>query len=86
MWRVWGEERRIHGFGGDLWGKETTWETQAKLSLRSEYSFFLHMVSPPQIRPDQSVPLLVSVGPTDADIKTERKRRQSSEDRHIQTV
>ena len=24
-----GEERRIQGFGGESWGKETTWETQA---------------------------------------------------------
>jgi hypothetical protein len=24
-----GEERRIQGFGGETWGKETTWETQA---------------------------------------------------------
>ena len=24
-----GEERRIHGFGGETRGKETTWETQA---------------------------------------------------------
>ena len=22
------EERRIQGFGGETWGKETTWETQ----------------------------------------------------------
>jgi len=24
-----GEGRRIQGFGGETWGKETTWETQA---------------------------------------------------------
>jgi len=24
-----GEERWIQGFGGETWGKETTWETQA---------------------------------------------------------
>jgi len=24
-----GEERRMQGFGGETWGKETTWETQA---------------------------------------------------------
>ena len=24
-----GEERRIEGFGGETWGKETTWKTQA---------------------------------------------------------
>ena len=24
-----GEERCIQGFGGEAWGKETTWETQA---------------------------------------------------------
>ena len=24
-----GEERRIQGFGGETWVKETTWETQA---------------------------------------------------------
>jgi len=24
-----GEDRRIRGFGGDTWGKETTWKTQA---------------------------------------------------------
>ena len=24
-----GEERRIEGFGGETWGKDTTWETQA---------------------------------------------------------
>ena len=24
-----GEERCIEGFGGEIWGKETTWETQA---------------------------------------------------------
>ena len=26
---VWGEDRRIQGFGGETWGKETTWKTQA---------------------------------------------------------
>jgi hypothetical protein len=24
-----GEERRVQGFGGETWGKQTTWETQA---------------------------------------------------------
>jgi len=24
-----GEERRMQGFGGETWVKETTWETQA---------------------------------------------------------
>jgi hypothetical protein len=24
-----GGERRVHGFGGETWGKETTGETQA---------------------------------------------------------
>ena len=24
-----GEERRIQGFGGETWGKETTWKTHA---------------------------------------------------------
>ena len=24
-----GEERRIQGFGGETWGKETTWKTQS---------------------------------------------------------
>jgi hypothetical protein len=24
-----GEERRIQGFGGEIWGKEITWKTQA---------------------------------------------------------
>jgi len=24
-----GKERSIQGFGGETWGKETTWETQA---------------------------------------------------------
>ena len=23
-----GEQRRMQGFGGETWGKETTWETQ----------------------------------------------------------
>jgi hypothetical protein len=23
------EERHVQGFGGETWGKETTWETQA---------------------------------------------------------
>jgi hypothetical protein len=26
-----GEERRIQGFGGETWGKETTEETQAQM-------------------------------------------------------
>ena len=25
------EERRIQGFGGKTWGKETTWETKAQM-------------------------------------------------------
>ena len=24
-----GEERRLRGFGGETWGKETTWKAQA---------------------------------------------------------
>jgi hypothetical protein len=27
--RYWSVERRIQGFGGETWGKETTWKTQA---------------------------------------------------------
>jgi hypothetical protein len=26
---TYGEERRIQGFGGEIWGKETTWNTQS---------------------------------------------------------
>jgi PAS domain-containing protein len=26
---VWGEERCIRGFGGEIWGKDTTWKTHA---------------------------------------------------------
>jgi PAS domain-containing protein len=26
---AWGEERRIEGFGGETWMKETVWETHA---------------------------------------------------------
>jgi hypothetical protein len=28
-----GEDRCIQGFGGDTWGKETTWETQVKVQV-----------------------------------------------------
>lgn len=51
-----------------------------KLSLRSEhFFFFIWQFFSPQIRLNHSVPLLVSVGPTSADIKTERKCFQCSE-------
>jgi hypothetical protein len=62
-----------------------------KLSLRSEHFFlFIWQFFSPQIRLNHSVPLLVSVGPTAADIKTERKCFQCSEwvwdDHPINTV
>jgi hypothetical protein len=37
MQPVWGEERRIQGFGEETWGEETTWETgvDGKMNLQA---------------------------------------------------